>query len=57
MSTNSTISFLVSSDVEIGDLLMVKLKWERDSYLSGFFSKNEFMIRRLRIKSGETQSK
>ncbi|KAL2097094.1 hypothetical protein ACEWY4_006301 [Coilia grayii] len=57
MSTNSTISFLVAADVEIGDLLMVKLKWERDSYLSTLFGKNEFIIRRLRIKSGETQSK
>ncbi|KAG5286566.1 hypothetical protein AALO_G00016300 [Alosa alosa] len=57
MSSNTTISFLVASDVDIGELLMIKLKWERDSYLSGFFGKNEFMIRRLRIKSGETQSK
>ncbi|XP_042561452.1 lipoprotein lipase [Clupea harengus] len=57
MSTNTTISFLVVSDVDVGELLMVKLKWEKDSYLSGFFGSNEFMIRRLRIKSGETQSK
>ncbi|XP_056600060.1 lipoprotein lipase [Triplophysa dalaica] len=57
MITNSTISFLVTSDKDIGELLMVKLQWEKDSYLYGFFSTNEFMIRRMRIKSGETQEK
>lgn len=57
MMTNSTISFLVTSDKDIGELLMVKLQWEKDSYLSGFFSTNQFIIRRMRIKSGETQAK
>ncbi|XP_051990215.1 lipoprotein lipase isoform X1 [Xyrauchen texanus] len=57
MITNSTISFLVTSDRDIGELLRLKIKWEKDSYLSGFFSTNQFMIRRMRIKSGETQAK
>ncbi|XP_073704231.1 lipoprotein lipase-like [Garra rufa] len=57
MSTNSTISFLLTSDKDIGELLMLNLHWEKDSYLYGFFSTNQFTIRRIRIKSGETQSK
>ncbi|TRY55171.1 hypothetical protein DNTS_032660, partial [Danionella cerebrum] len=57
MTSNSTLSFLLTSDREIGDLLMLNLLWEKDSYLSGFFSSSQFRIRRLRIKSGETQAK
>lgn len=57
MSTNSTVSFLLTSDKDIGELLMLSLLWEKDSYLYSFFSTNQFMIRKMRIKSGETQSK
>uniref|UniRef100_A0A671NV51 Lipoprotein lipase n=1 Tax=Sinocyclocheilus anshuiensis TaxID=1608454 RepID=A0A671NV51_9TELE len=57
MSTNSTVSFLLTSDKDIGELLMLNIRWEKDSYLYGFFSTNQFMIRRMRIKSGETQSR
>ncbi|XP_030630539.1 lipoprotein lipase [Chanos chanos] len=57
MITNTTISFLVTSDVDVGEILMIKMQWEKDSYFSGFFGANEFMIRRLRVKSGETQAK
>ncbi|MCI4390925.1 hypothetical protein PGIGA_G00128400 [Pangasianodon gigas] len=57
MITNTTISFLVTSDVDVGDLLMLKIQWESDSYLPRFFSTNRFLIRKLRIKSGETQAK
>ncbi|XP_072525497.1 lipoprotein lipase [Salminus brasiliensis] len=57
MITNTTISFLVTSDVDVGELLMLKIQWETDSYLPSFFSTNQFMIRRMRIKSGETQAK
>ncbi|XP_043089431.1 lipoprotein lipase-like isoform X2 [Puntigrus tetrazona] len=57
MSTNSTVSFLLTSDKDIGDLLMLSFLWEKDSYLYGFFSTNQFMIRKMRIKSGETQSR
>lgn len=57
MITNTTISFLVTSDVDVGDLLMLKIQWESDSYLPSFFSTNQFLIRKMRIKSGETQAK
>ncbi|TSP09076.1 Lipoprotein lipase [Bagarius yarrelli] len=57
MITNTTISFLVTSDEDVGDLLRLKLQWESDSYLSSFFSTNQFRIRKMRIKSGETQAK
>ncbi|XP_016421981.1 lipoprotein lipase-like [Sinocyclocheilus rhinocerous] len=57
MSTNSTVSFLLTSDKDIGELLMLSLHWEKDSYLYSFFSTNQFMIRKMRIKSGETQSR
>ncbi|KAK7163752.1 hypothetical protein R3I93_007728 [Phoxinus phoxinus] len=57
LTTNSTISFLVTSDKDIGELLILNVHWEKDSYLYGFFSTNQFTIRRMRIKSGETQSK
>ncbi|KAG9278658.1 lipoprotein lipase-like [Astyanax mexicanus] len=57
MITNTTISFLVTSDVDVGELLMLKVQWETDSYLPNFFSANHFMIRRMRVKSGESQAK
>ncbi|XP_062844223.1 lipoprotein lipase [Trichomycterus rosablanca] len=57
MITNSTISFLVTSDVDVGELLMMKIQWEKDSYLPSFFSSNQFLIRKMRIKAGETQAK
>ncbi|KAL6468025.1 hypothetical protein MHYP_G00237020 [Metynnis hypsauchen] len=57
MITNTTISFLVTSDVDVGELLILKVQWETDSYLPSFFSTNEFKIRKMRIKSGETQAK
>ncbi|XP_041085731.1 lipoprotein lipase-like [Polyodon spathula] len=59
MSTNKTISFLVTTDVDIGDLLMVKMKWEKDSYFgwSDWWGRNNFNIRKLRVKAGETQEK
>ncbi|XP_054458304.1 lipoprotein lipase [Anoplopoma fimbria] len=56
---NTTLSFLITTDVDIGDLLMVKLRWEKDTIISwsGWWGSSKFHIRRLRIKSGETQSK
>lgn len=56
MNTNTTASFLVISDVDIGELLMVEMEWESDSYFS-FLNSNEFKIRKIRVKAGETQSK
>ncbi|XP_071376674.1 lipoprotein lipase [Centroberyx affinis] len=56
LNTNTTVSFLLTTDVDIGELLMVKMLWESDSFFS-FFNENDFTIRRLRIKAGETQTK
>ncbi|KAM4605734.1 lipoprotein lipase [Polymixia lowei] len=56
LNTNSTVSFLLTTDVDIGELLRVKLMWQSDSFFS-FLNHNEFMIRRLRVKAGETQAK
>ncbi|KAJ8372908.1 hypothetical protein AAFF_G00275580 [Aldrovandia affinis] len=59
MQSNSTMSFLVTSDVAVGDLLRVELQWEKD-YVYKFWersSNTEFRVRRLRIKAGETQAR
>uniref|UniRef100_A0A8C6XU45 Lipoprotein lipase n=1 Tax=Naja naja TaxID=35670 RepID=A0A8C6XU45_NAJNA len=34
ISTNKTSSFLVCTEVDIGELLMVKLQWEKESFFS-----------------------
>lgn len=59
MDANSTVSFLITTDADIGDLMMVKLRWEKDTILgwADWWGSSEFYIRKLRIKSGETQSK
>ncbi|XP_066469683.1 lipoprotein lipase [Tiliqua scincoides] len=57
ISANKTHSFLVYTEMDIGDLLMVKLQWEQDSYFSYFWSPPKFGIQRLRVKAGETQKK
>ncbi|XP_056149714.1 lipoprotein lipase isoform X2 [Lampris incognitus] len=56
LNTNTTVSFLLTADVDVGELLRVKITWESDSFFS-FLSTNDFMIRRIRIKAGETQAK
>ncbi|XP_061594180.1 lipoprotein lipase [Cololabis saira] len=59
LNGNSTLSFLITTDVDIGDLLIVKLHWDKDAYFSwsDWWGSSKFHIRKLRIKSGETQSK
>ncbi|XP_036376712.1 lipoprotein lipase [Megalops cyprinoides] len=59
LTANTTISFLLTTDVDIGELLMVKMRWEKDSYfsLSDWWGNNKFNIRKLRVKVGETQAK
>lgn len=58
LNTNSTVSFLLTTDADIGELLMVKLLWEKDTLISWpWWNSDTFHIRKLRIKSGETQSK
>ncbi|XP_026536394.1 lipoprotein lipase isoform X2 [Notechis scutatus] len=58
ISTNKTSSFLVYTEVDIGELLIVKLQWEKESFFSlRWWDTPEFSIRVLRIKAGETQKK
>uniref|UniRef100_A0A671SV72 Lipoprotein lipase n=1 Tax=Sinocyclocheilus anshuiensis TaxID=1608454 RepID=A0A671SV72_9TELE len=58
LNTNTTVSFLLTTDADIGELLMVKLLWEKDTLISWpWWNPDTFHIRKLCIKSGETQSK
>ncbi|XP_007662673.1 lipoprotein lipase [Ornithorhynchus anatinus] len=59
ISTNKTYSFLVYTEVDIGELLMLKLQWEKDSIFSwsGWWSSAAFDIEKVRVKAGETQKK
>ncbi|XP_032069587.1 lipoprotein lipase [Thamnophis elegans] len=58
ISTNKTSSFLVCTEVDIGELLIVKLQWEKESFFSlRWWDTPEFSIRVVRIKAGETQKK
>uniref|UniRef100_A0A8C2CXS0 Lipoprotein lipase n=1 Tax=Cyprinus carpio TaxID=7962 RepID=A0A8C2CXS0_CYPCA len=58
LNTNTTMSFLLTTDTDIGELLMVKLLWEKDTLISWpWWNPDTFHIRKLRIKSGERQSK
>ncbi|XP_029436077.1 endothelial lipase [Rhinatrema bivittatum] len=68
---NVTNTFLVHTEEDVGDLLKIKLSWEGSSQTwytlwkelkSYYWSKNdvankELHVRRIRIKSGETQQK
>lgn len=59
LNSNTTVSFLLTTDVDVGDLMIVKLRWEKDSIISwsDWWGSSKVHIRKLRIKSGETQSK
>ncbi|XP_063311881.1 lipoprotein lipase [Pelobates fuscus] len=59
ISTNKTFSFLVYIEQDIGELLMLKIKWEKDSYFSwsNWFTTYSYNIRKIRVKSGEYQKK
>lgn len=59
LTSNTTLSFLITTDVDVGDLMIVKLRWEKDAIISwsDWWGSSQFHIRKLRIKSGETQSK
>ncbi|XP_078280435.1 lipoprotein lipase-like isoform X1 [Rhinoraja longicauda] len=76
-SPNKTHSFLVVTEVDIGDLLLIKFRWEssltwnslwkRMKNLSSWYklplwstsisSDSDIQLRRIRVKSGETQKK
>nr|XP_057929595.1 lipoprotein lipase-like [Doryrhamphus excisus] len=59
MNGNTSLSFLITTDVDMGDLMMVKLRWEKDAIISwsDWWGSSKFHVRKLRVKSGETQSK
>lgn len=59
LSSNTTVSFLITTDVDVGDLMIVKLRWEKDAIISwsDWWGSSKVHIRKLRIKSGESQSK
>ncbi|KAM8939332.1 lipoprotein lipase [Pelodytes ibericus] len=58
ISTNKTYSFLVYTEQNIGDLLMLKIKWEKDSFFSwSWFTTYSYDIQKIRVKSGEMQKK
>ncbi|XP_030093085.1 lipoprotein lipase [Serinus canaria] len=59
VSSNKTFSFLIYTEVDIGDLFMVKLQWEKDTFFSwsDWWTPFTFDIQRIRMKSGETQKK
>ncbi|XP_077201520.1 lipoprotein lipase isoform X2 [Paroedura picta] len=59
VSTNKTFSFLIYTEVDIGDLLIVGLQWIKDSIfnLKDWWNTPEVAIQRVRVKSGETQKK
>ncbi|XP_003974174.2 lipoprotein lipase isoform X1 [Takifugu rubripes] len=60
LNSNTTVSFLLTTDVDLGDLMIVKLRWEKDAIISWsdwWGSSSRVHIRKLRIKSGESQSK
>uniref|UniRef100_A0A3B4AR93 triacylglycerol lipase n=1 Tax=Periophthalmus magnuspinnatus TaxID=409849 RepID=A0A3B4AR93_9GOBI len=70
IATNRTHSFLLVTEKDIGDLLMLKFKWEEtngwsasdmlkmvSSWWSGENESNSIDVHRIRIRAGETQQK
>uniref|UniRef100_A0AAZ3QJ44 triacylglycerol lipase n=1 Tax=Oncorhynchus tshawytscha TaxID=74940 RepID=A0AAZ3QJ44_ONCTS len=70
ITTNKTQSFLLVAEKDIGDLLMVKFKWQEStnwsassmlkmvsSWWSGDSADSEVEVHKIRIKVGETQKK
>ncbi|XP_021435376.2 lipoprotein lipase isoform X1 [Oncorhynchus mykiss] len=70
ITTNKTHSFLLVAEKDIGDLLMVKFKWQEStnwsassmlkmvsSWWSGDSADSEVEVHKIRIRVGETQKK
>ncbi|XP_018432339.1 PREDICTED: lipoprotein lipase isoform X2 [Nanorana parkeri] len=59
MSTNKTYSYLIYTELDVGELLMLKVRWDKESFfsLSDWFTTYAFDIQKIRIKSGELQKK
>ncbi|KAM4748990.1 hepatic triacylglycerol lipase [Rhinophrynus dorsalis] len=62
---NKTYSFLITLDTDIGDLLIIKIKWEGniwDSFQTLMYWTTEenrpgLLVKTIRVKAGETQKK
>nr|XP_020494656.1 lipoprotein lipase-like [Labrus bergylta] len=70
IATNKTQSFLLATEKDIGDLLMLKFKWEQtngwsasnmlkmvSSLWSGDSENTDVKVHKIRIRAGETQKK
>ncbi|XP_048471882.1 hepatic triacylglycerol lipase [Rhincodon typus] len=70
ITTNKTYSFLIHTDVNIGDLIMLKFKWETSvpwmnlwKTVQTYFPwkqndlNSELVMRKVHVKAGETQHK
>uniref|UniRef100_G3PBM6 triacylglycerol lipase n=1 Tax=Gasterosteus aculeatus aculeatus TaxID=481459 RepID=G3PBM6_GASAC len=70
IATNKTHSFLLVTEKDIGDLLMLKFRWEEtngwsasnmlkmvSSWWSGDSDSNDMEVHKIRIRAGETQQK
>ncbi|XP_059808548.1 hepatic triacylglycerol lipase isoform X2 [Hypanus sabinus] len=70
ITTNKTYSFLIYTDVNIGDLMMLKFKWENSVAWTNLWRtvqtyfpwrqnnfNPELIVRKIRVKAGETQHK
>lgn len=70
MATNKTHSFLLVTDKDIGDVLMLKLRWEEtggwsasgvlktvSSWWSGDSDIRNAEVHKIRVRAGETQRK
>ncbi|KAG8454399.1 hypothetical protein GDO86_000863 [Hymenochirus boettgeri] len=59
ISTNKTYSYLINTELDVGELLMLKIQWEKDSIFSwsDWFTTYSFDIQKIRVKSGELQKK
>lgn len=70
IATNKTHSFLLVTEQDVGDLLMLKFKWEEDngwsastmlkmvsSWWSGDSDGSNMAVHRIRVRVGETQQK
>ncbi|XP_067873999.1 hepatic triacylglycerol lipase isoform X2 [Heterodontus francisci] len=70
ITTNKTYSFLIHTDVNIGELMMLKFKWENSVAWTNLWKtvqtyfpwrqnnlNPELIVRKIRVKAGETQHK
>uniref|UniRef100_A0A4W3KAI6 Hepatic triacylglycerol lipase n=1 Tax=Callorhinchus milii TaxID=7868 RepID=A0A4W3KAI6_CALMI len=70
ITPNKTYTFLIYTDINIGDLMMLKFKWENSAAWTNLWNtvktyfpwrqgdiNPELIVRKIRVKAGETQHK